>query len=243
LDNHLKKLILDQFPGDLQVVLNRGQNLIFIPNPNGRSLESANLITAHQEKNARGLGMSEEKVLSFGIITILLSVVALSFVKASSVETVQVGALSEEMVTFNLDSGQKFTGSLSISGGGNDIDFWVTDPQGTKVVDLGRVTQGKTFEFTAEASGAYTLHFSNTFSWFTGKTVYLTYDVGSPTVSGIDVGFLLIIIGAVAIILILLVALGVALHRRKNIPKTNQQQPPQPPQPPPPPSKSQGQTS
>jgi len=172
--------------------------------------------------------MSEKKVvLSLGTIIILLSVVAFS-VKASSVETVQVGALSEEMVTFNLNTGQKFTGSLSISGGGNDIDFWVTDPQGTKILDSGRVTQGKTFEFTAQASGAYTLHFGNTFSWFTGKTVYLTYDVGLPTVSGIDVGFLLTIIGVILILLLVIVALAISVHRRGRTAKTNQ--PPPPPQ-------------
>ena len=170
--------------------------------------------------------MGEKKaVLSLGTIIILLSVVAFS-VKASRVETVQVGALSEEMVTFNLNSGQKFTGSLSISGGGNDIDFWVTDPQGTKILDYGRVTQGKTFEFTAQASGAYTLHFGNTFSWFTGKTVYLTYDVGLPTVSGIDLGFLLTIIGVILILLLVIVALAISVHRRGRTAKTNQQPPP-----------------
>jgi hypothetical protein len=172
--------------------------------------------------------MSDKKaVLSLGTIIILLSVVAFS-VKASSVETVQVGALSEEMVTFNLSGGQKFTGSLSISGGGNDIDFWVTDPQGTRILDSGRVTQGKTFEFTAQASGAYTLHFGNTFSWFTGKTVYLTYDVGLPTVSGIDVGLLLTIIGVVLILLLVIVGLAISVHRRGKTAKTNQ--PPPPPQ-------------
>jgi hypothetical protein len=175
--------------------------------------------------------MNERKVvLSLGTIIILLSVVAFS-VKASSVETVQVGALSEEMVTFNLNSGQTFTGSLSISGGGNDIDFWVTDPQGTRILDSGRVTQGKTFEFNAQASGAYTLHFGNTFSWFTGKMVYLTYNVGLPTVSGMDLGFLLTIIGIILILLLVIVALAISVHRRGRTAKTNRPPPPPPQKP------------
>jgi hypothetical protein len=166
--------------------------------------------------------------LTLTATAILFSVVAFSFVKASSVETVQVGALSEQMLIFNLKTGQKFTGSLAISGGNNDIDFWVVDPQGTKILDLGRVTNGKTFDFTAQSSGAFTLHFSNTFSWFTGKTASLTYDAGLPTVLGIDLGTLLIIIAVVVILL--LVALAILLNRRKRMSKTNQPPPPNSPQ-------------
>ena len=169
--------------------------------------------------------MIKERILSLGTITILFLVMAFSFVNASNVEVVQVDPLTTKMLIFNLNSGQKFTGSLAISGGGNDIDFWVTNPQGTKVLDLGRVSQGKTFEFTAQSSGAYTFHFGNTFSWFTSKTVNLTYDVGLPTVGGVDLGLLLIIIGVVAILLIVIVALGVTLYRRKSTSKTNQPPP------------------
>jgi hypothetical protein len=159
--------------------------------------------------------------LTLGITAILLSVVAFS-VKASSVETVQVGALSEQMLIFNLKTGQKFTGSLAVSGGsGNDIDFWVTDPQGTTILNLGRVSQGKSFDFTAQTSGAFTFHFSNSFSLLSSKTVSLTYDIGLPSVFGIDFGTLLIIIGVVVILLFVIVALAVALNRRKRTSKTN----------------------
>jgi len=160
-------------------------------------------------------------LLTLGITAILLSVVAFS-VKASSVETVQVGALSEQMLIFNLKTGQKFTGSLAVSGGsGNDIDFWVTDPQGTTILNLGRVSQGKSFDFTAQTSGAFTFHFSNSFSLLSSKTVSLTYDIGLPSVFGIDFGTLLIIIGVVVILLFVIVALAVALNRRKRTSKTN----------------------
>jgi len=169
-------------------------------------------------------------ILSLGTITILFLVIACSFVNASHVEVVQVDPLTTKMLIFNLNSGQKFTGSLAISGGsGNDIDFWVTDPQGTKVLDLGRVSQGKTFEFTAQSPGAYTFHFGNTFSWFTSKVVNLTYDVGLLTVGGVDLGLLLIIIGVVVILLIIIVALGVMLYRRKSTAKTKRPPPPSSP--------------
>ena len=173
--------------------------------------------------------MSEKKaVLSLGTIIILLSVVAFS-VKASSVNTVQVSPLSEQMLIFNLQTGQKFTGSLAISGGsGNDIDFWIVDPQGTTILNLGRVSQGRSFDFTAQTSGAYTFHFSNGFSLLSSKTVSLTYDVGLPSVFGFDIGQLLIIIGVVLILVIVIAALAVALHRRKRTVETNQ--PPLPPQ-------------
>ena len=175
--------------------------------------------------------MKNTFILSLGLMAILFLVIGFSFANASNVEVIQVDALTEKTLTFNLNSGQKFTGSLAISGGGgNDIDFWVTDPQGTKIVDLGRISQGKTFQFTAQASGAYALHFGNTFSWFTGKIVNLTYDVGLPTIGGMDLGTLLIIIGVVAILLIVIVALAVALNRRKHTSKSNQPPPPSSPQ-------------
>jgi hypothetical protein len=173
--------------------------------------------------------LKNKLLLTLGITVILLSVVAFSFVNASNVETVQVGALSEQMLIFNLKTGQKFTGSLAISGGsGNDIDFWITDPQGTTVLNLGRVSQGRSFDFTAQASGAYTFHFSNSFSLLSSKTVNLTYDVGLPSIFGIDAGQLLIIIGVVVILL--LVALAILLNRRKRMSKINQPPPPNSPQ-------------
>lgn len=166
--------------------------------------------------------MGKDFVLSLGTITILFLVIACSVVNASRVEVLQVDPLTTRMLIFNLNSGQKFTGSLAISGGsGNDIDFWVTDPQGTKVLDLGKVSQGRTFEFVAQSSGAYTFHFGNTFSWFTSKTVNLTYDVGLPTVGGVDLGLLSIIIGVVVILLIVILILGVMLYRRKSRSKAN----------------------
>jgi hypothetical protein len=138
--------------------------------------------------------------------------------------------MHEGMLTFNLDSGDEFSGSLSISGGGgNDIDFWVTDPQGTTILNKGRVSQGTTFEFTAQMSGAYTLYFGNTFSLFSSKTVSLSYDVSTPTLGSTDIGSLWIIIGII-IIVIAIAGLAIGLSWRKSTSKTNIPPPPSNPQ-------------
>lgn len=174
--------------------------------------------------------MKNKLILSPGITTILVLVVSFSFANASQVESVTVNPMQQQMLTFNLSSAQRFTGSLSISGGsGNDVNFWVTDPQGTTILNQGRVSQGTTFEFTAESSGAYTLHFDNSFSLLSSKVVVLTYDVSLPTVGGIDLGLLLTIIGVIVILLFVIVALAVALNRRKKASKTNQPPPPSSP--------------
>jgi len=172
--------------------------------------------------------MSEKKLISsLETVTILFLVLALSLASASQVKVIQVSPLTEQMLIFNLDSGQKFTGSLAISGGsGNDIDFWITDPQGTTILNLGRVSQGRSFDFTAQASGAYTFHFGNTFSLLSSKTVNLTYDVGLPAIFGMDLGTLLIIVGVIVALLLVILALAVALRRRKRTSKNNQPPPP-----------------
>jgi hypothetical protein len=160
-----------------------------------------------------------------GITAFLFLIFVTTFGKASQVEVVQVDPLTQKMLTFNLNDGQKFTGSLAVSGGsGNDIDFWVTDPQGTTILNLGRVSQGKTFEFTAQVSGAYTFHFSNTFSLLSSKTVSLSYDISNPIFGGIDFNLLLITIAAI-ILAIALVILAIVLSHRKSTSKTNQPPP------------------
>lgn len=158
------------------------------------------------------------------VVVILLLSAMFSLANAAHVESIQVDALSTSMLTVNLKSGQKFSGSLSISGGGgNDIDFWVTDPVGATIVNLGRVSQGSSFEFTANKDGAYTLHFGNTFSWFSSKTVYLTYDVGAPPILGLDPFILIAIVAVVLILVAAIVAIG---YSRRKAQKTIQPPPP-----------------
>jgi hypothetical protein len=182
--------------------------------------------------------MSQKKLALFmGMMAFFFLAVASLLVRASSVQVVQVGALTEQTLTFNLSAGQTFTGSLAISGGsGNDINFWITDPEGATIVNLGRVSQGGSFDFTAQMSGAYTLYFDNSFSLLSSKTVSLTYDIGFPTIAGLDLGQVLTILGIIMIFSFVILVLAVASLRRKRTAKAN---PPPPPPSSPPPSSTQ----
>jgi hypothetical protein len=151
------------------------------------------------------------------VIIVLFLAIPILCVSASEVETLQIDPLTKRMLIFNLAEADKFSGSLSISGGANnDIDFWITDPNGNTIVNLGRISQGTTFEFTAQKSGAYTFHFDNSFSLISSKTVSLSYDIRSA--SPIN-PFLLIIIGIIIVVVVLII-LVVLLYRRKTQQKT-----------------------
>lgn len=140
-----------------------------------------------------------------------------SFAFATETATKTVPAGNDGMMIFNLDEGDKFSGSLSISGGsGNDIDFYVTDPHGSRIVNLGRVSQGTSFDFSAQDSGAYTLHFDNGFSLFSSKVVSLSFDVESPILPNADNFILWIIAGAVIIGVVLMgIAVYVSIRHKK----------------------------
>ena len=152
--------------------------------------------------------------LILGMATFLLFAVIISCVNATKSKTVQVEPLNEYMLIFDLDKREKFSGSLAISGGANnDINFWITNPSGNTIVNLGRISQGTTFEFTAQESGAYTFYFDNTFSLISWKTVSLSYDISRP--APFDIGWILIVIGVLLIAIVIIIGLGVFLYRRK----------------------------
>lgn len=156
---------------------------------------------------------------------ILFMIIGVSVAYATQTETVQVDAGYVKTLVFNLDDGDKFSGSLSISGGsGNDIDFSVTNPQGNTIVNLGRVSQGTTFQFTAQGSGAYTLKFDNGFSIFSSKTVSLSYDVQGEVIPGLTTDSLMWIILIVVVIVVLALIIYALTRRSRN----------KPPNPPPP---------
>lgn len=165
--------------------------------------------------------MTKKFVLSFLLVAFLTTSI-FGIAVASETKTINVGAGYLGTLAFNLDSGQTLSGSISISGGsGNDVNFYATNPQGATILNSGRVSGGTSFSLTAESSGAYTLHFDNSFSIFSSKTVTVSYDVKSPSIintGGIDTN-LLLMIGAVvliSIIVILVVVVAVAPARRRN---------------------------
>lgn len=166
--------------------------------------------------------MSIKKSLSvFAMVSVLCMIITV--VCASHVETMTVSPSSSQLFWINLDDTDKVTGSFSISGGsGNDINFWITNPQGGKILDFGRVSQGTSFEFTAQVSGAYTLHFDNGFSLFSSKVVTLSYDAyrfGTTPTNPIG-AFIWVILIVVVIGVLALIGLGiyVSLRRSRNKP-------------------------
>jgi hypothetical protein len=169
------------------------------------------------------------KRIVISVLAILLLCFPIILVNASQVETAQVSAMSSSSWVINLSDGDSFSGSLSVSGGsGNDIDFSITDPQGTTIVNSGRVSQGTTFDFTVEQSGAYTFHLGNAFSIFSSKTVSMSYDVTHPMLGGTTGNSYLIPILAIIVIVIVVVVLAVVLTRKKG---ADQSFPPPPPPP------------
>ncbi|MCP8317187.1 MAG: emp24/gp25L/p24 family protein [archaeon] len=108
----------------------------------------------------------------------------------TSIETISPGDVL--FVTFNSLPGDSVTITLSITGGaGNDLDVWVTNPSGQTVMNLGRVSGGTTFSFTAGQLGPYTIHLSNSFSIISSKAV---------TISISRIIWFLVIIGIIGLI-------------------------------------------
>jgi ribosomal protein L40E len=130
-------------------------------------------------------------VLSVFIIAFFLILGFCVVTFASQVETSNVSPMSETTLTFNLQGGQTFSGSLSITG-------------------------GTSFSFTAESAGAYTLHFDNSFSLFSSKIVVTTYDVSLSKVGGVDLTLILVLVGVVIIALIAIFSLVAISNRKKN---------------------------
>jgi len=114
-------------------------------------------------------------IIIFLISSFLL--ISINSVEGSEVESFSVPAGGVQTFWFNLESGDSVSGSMSIAGGDDDINFWVTDPSGQLIIPKQGVVGGKNFQFTAVRNGAHTLHFDNSFSIFTGKVVTLTYEI------------------------------------------------------------------
>ena len=165
--------------------------------------------------------MKSKSMLLFFGITVLLIFVFSGVASASEVKTTSVPAGYVSTLTLNLQKGQTLSGSLSISGGsGNDVDFHVTNPQGSTIIDRGRVSGGTSFSFTADSDGAYTLHFDNSFSLFSSKEVRTTYDVSSPyvpNIGGTDLSVILLIVGIISVALIVIVAMVLVLRSKGSV--------------------------
>jgi hypothetical protein len=158
-------------------ILGRGRFSPACCNRYHNACSSLNIIRRLPSGDAKGL-----KVLTLLAAVCLLSSANFQVIPAyaSTVQQCSAQAGSQCTLTFNLSNGDKVSGSISITGGSsNDVNFYVTNPSGAKIYDAGRVTDGTSFAFTADTSGAYILHFDNSFSLLSAKQVTVSYDVSS----------------------------------------------------------------
>jgi hypothetical protein len=181
--------------------------------------------------------LKNKSFLTLGITVILLLTLVVLSAYAAEVITVDIPPHLVANRVINLDSGDKFTGSVSIFGGTGDlagqIACFVDDPagQGIEIFAHGIVKWGGSFEFTANKSGAYTFYFANPDTQGS-RTVTLSYDVVGPSFFSwfIGSGYFWAVIGLI-ILVFALAGLRVGLTRRR---RTSNAQPP-PSSPPPPP--------
>lgn len=110
---------------------------------------------------------------------------------------------NEHLINLSLRETDSVTGSFStVSDDEIGIVFYVTDPDGKMILRFENISQ-KSFSFVAQVTGNYQLHFDNSFSTVSSKTVALNYDITHYTMGMPQEQFLLIVIAAVALIGIL----------------------------------------
>ncbi|MGD6806991.1 MAG: emp24/gp25L/p24 family protein [Candidatus Bathyarchaeia archaeon] len=156
--------------------------------------------------------MQKQLTLLALTIVVLLSMTTL----ASCSQTFTVPSLHDTTIQLSLNQGDVVTGSLVVSGGlGNDIDFYVTDPQGNSLLSYSRIIQTE-FSFQAPASGNYTLHFDNTVGLgLLPRTVTLDYNI-IQSIAGIARSTFLLIIAIAVVVLIVVAAIILVLLRRSH---------------------------
>jgi len=93
------------------------------------------------------------------VLATVLLVIGL-FASAHASESLYVSPGQDVTRNLDLTSGDRVTGTLTVTGLGTPIDFTVTNPSGNTILQYGS-TLGTTFSFTAATTGTYTMHFGN----------------------------------------------------------------------------------
>ncbi len=114
--------------------------------------------------------------------------------------------LKEHTVNLDLKETDGVSGSFStISNDDTGVNFYITDPYNKTILSYDNVLQ-RSFSFTTEVDGRYQLHFDNSLSASSRKTVSLNYDITRYIMGMPQEQFLFIVIAAVALIGIILYA-------------------------------------
>ena len=152
--------------------------------------------------------------ISISLVSSLLLVLAITTLSASAT-TIPAFTLSAQssQLKYTLPAETTFNGSISTTG---TIRFWVSDPNGFQIVNLGLIDQEATFSFVAQQAGNYTLNFENdlpnpiqvTFSYETNPDVSTNNSTSTPLVY-LTIPIAIAVIGSVLII-------GLARRKRKH---------------------------
>jgi hypothetical protein len=141
-------------------------------------------------------GMKAHFLLMFFL---LFGIVMLSVNPVGAVSrTIYVDAEQEEVESIYLKVDDEVSGRITVIGGDNDINFYITDPDEKVILSEERVSV-KDFRFTASKEGTYKLHFDNSFST-DRKTVTFNYDVRHYIFGIPQEDFLVFVVMIVAII-------------------------------------------
>ena len=114
---------------------------------------------------------------------------------------------SSSQLQIVLPAGTTFNASISVTG---TLRFWVSDPNGAQIINLGLIDKLTAFGFVAQHSGNYTLNFENDVPHSDPIQVSFSYTTnpdisGSDNSTGISLGYLAIsiiitVLGSILII-------------------------------------------
>ena len=158
--------------------------------------------------------MKKTKLLTLTLFIALLMMswtTLLAF--ATTVPAFTVSPLSTTQIPIVIPSGTTFNGSISTTG---TVRFWVSDPNGIQIVNLGLVDNAAKFSFVSQQNGNYTMNFENdqpdadpvqvTLSFVTNPDISAGNSTGTP----LSYFIILIVIAVVGSFVIIF------LVRRKN---------------------------
>lgn len=116
----------------------------------------------------------------------------------ATTETFTVPPESEVTRPLSLRENDRVSVGFSVVGEStNELNFYVTDPNGETILRHGRVGQ-KSLSFLAEMTGTYVLHFDNTHSP-ESKMVTLNYDIEHLVMGMPQTTFLVLVIVGILI--------------------------------------------
>jgi hypothetical protein len=166
-------------------------------------------------------------LLVYAITVVLCMTILSSIVYATKTEDIFLNPSEIKTLTYNLNEGDKFSGSLSTSEsaslGPSGIIFGVADQSGNIIINSSRISgNNRAFNFTAQATGAYTLYFDNSLSLYNIKYVTLAYNIERATVLSLTIDSATwVIIFVVVLSLLALIGFGiyvVAIRNRNRLP-------------------------